>query len=132
MQVCYVNCIRILLQHGANPNCSYRSNLTPLYVLIFTVGENLTLNCESQKQSNFDFIKNILLLLLQHGLDCNTVSSITKTNKITLNRNLNTFPKSFSVSVKCRVHISIYCNQQWIWYKIYVLVRICYQYTNWH
>lgn len=24
-----------------------------------------------QKQNNFDFIKNILLLLLQHGLDCN-------------------------------------------------------------
>lgn len=75
-QVCYLNCIRILLQHGANPNCSYRSNLTPLHVLIFTVSENLTLNCENQKQSNFDFIKNILLLLLQHGLDCNTYQHI--------------------------------------------------------
>lgn len=71
-----MNCIRILLQHGANPNCSYRSNLTPLHVLIFTVSENLTLNCETQKQSNFDFIKNILLLLLQHGLDCNTYQHI--------------------------------------------------------
>lgn len=69
--MCYLNCIRILLQHGANPNCSYRSNLTPLHVLIFTVSENLTLNCDMQKQNNFDFIKNILLLLLQHGLDCN-------------------------------------------------------------
>lgn len=65
-----------MLQHGANPNCSYRSNLTPLHVLIFTVSENLTLNCETQKQSNFDFIKNILLLLLQHGLDCNTYQHI--------------------------------------------------------
>lgn len=45
--------------------------MTPLHVLIFTVSENLTLNCEVQKQNNFDFIKNILLLLLQHGLDCN-------------------------------------------------------------
>lgn len=74
--MCYLNCIRILLQHGANPNCSYRSNLTPLHVLIFTVSENLSLNCETQKQSNFDFIKNILLLLLQHGLDCNTYQHI--------------------------------------------------------
>lgn len=73
MQVFYLNCIRILLQHGANPNCSYRSNLTPLHVLIFTVSENFTVsvNCDIQKRANFDFIKNILLLLLQHGLDCN-------------------------------------------------------------
>lgn len=69
--MCFLNCIRILLQHGANPNCSYRSNLTPLHVLIFTVSENFTLHCELQKRNNFDFIKNILLLLLQHGLDCN-------------------------------------------------------------
>lgn len=66
-----MNCIRILLQYGANPNCSYRSNLTPLHVLVFTVSENFTLNCDAQKRTNFDFIKNILLLLLQHGLDCN-------------------------------------------------------------
>ncbi|XP_055912419.1 ankyrin-1 [Eupeodes corollae] len=71
MKVCYLNCLRILLQHGANPNCSYRSNLTPLHVLVFTVSENFTLNCDVQKRTNFDFIKNILLLLLQHGLDCN-------------------------------------------------------------
>lgn len=72
--MCYLNCIRILLQHGASPNCSYRSNLTPLHVLIFTVSENFTLNCDIQKQTNFDFIKNILILLLQHGLDCNITS----------------------------------------------------------
>lgn len=71
LQVCYLNCIRILLQHGANPNCSYRANLKPLHVLVFTVSENFTLNCDAQKRTNFDFIKNILLLLLQHGLDCN-------------------------------------------------------------
>lgn len=71
-----MNCIRILLQYNANPNCSYRSNLTPLHVLIFTVSENLTLNCETQKQNNFDFIKNILLLLLQHGLDIQTYQHI--------------------------------------------------------
>lgn len=42
-----------------------------MHVLIFTVSENFTLNCDIQKRSNFDFIKNILVLLLQHGLDCN-------------------------------------------------------------
>lgn len=65
------------MQHGANPNCSYRSNLTPLHVLIFTVSENFTLNCDIQKRTNFDFIKNILILLLQHGLDCNITSQNT-------------------------------------------------------
>ncbi|XP_030380167.1 ankyrin-1 [Scaptodrosophila lebanonensis] len=71
MKVCYLNCFRILLEHGANANCSYRANLKPLHVLVFTVSENFTLNCDAQKRTNFDFIKNILLLLLQHGLDCN-------------------------------------------------------------
>lgn len=71
MKVCYLNCIRILLQNNANPNCSYHSNLSPLHVLAFTVSENFTLNCDTQKRTNFEFIKNILLLLLQHGLDCN-------------------------------------------------------------
>lgn len=71
MKVCFVNCIRILLQHGANPNCSYRCKLTPLHVLMFTVSENFTLNSDAQKRQNFEFIKDILLLLLQHGLDCN-------------------------------------------------------------
>lgn len=28
------------------------------------------MNCDIQKRANFDFIKNILILLLQHGLDC--------------------------------------------------------------
>lgn len=59
------------MQHGANPNCSYHHNLTPLQVLVFTVSENFTLSCDTLRRTNFDFIKNILLLLLQHGLDCN-------------------------------------------------------------
>uniref|UniRef100_A0A1B0AIC6 SOCS box domain-containing protein n=1 Tax=Glossina pallidipes TaxID=7398 RepID=A0A1B0AIC6_GLOPL len=71
MKVCFVNCIRILLQHGANPNCSYHQNLTPLHVLVFTVSENFLLTCDTLKRTNYDFIKNILYLLLQHGLDCN-------------------------------------------------------------
>ncbi|KAL1497139.1 hypothetical protein ABEB36_008145 [Hypothenemus hampei] len=71
MKVCYLNCIRILLEHGANPNCSYRANLTPLHILVFTVSENITLNCDVQKQINFDFIKNLLILLLTHRLDPN-------------------------------------------------------------
>lgn len=78
-QVCYLNCIRILLKHGANPNCSYRSNLTPLHVLVFTVSENITLNCDVQKKQNFEFIKNLLILLLTHGLDPNvTISNRTQ------------------------------------------------------
>lgn len=45
--------------------------MTPLQVLVFTVSENFTLSCDTLRRTNFDFIKNILLLLLQHGLDCN-------------------------------------------------------------
>ncbi|KAF2893525.1 hypothetical protein ILUMI_12636 [Ignelater luminosus] len=71
MKVCYLNCIRILLKYGANPNCSYRENLTPLHILVFTVSENITLNCDVQKQLNFEFIKNLLILLLTYGLDPN-------------------------------------------------------------
>lgn len=79
MKVCYLNCIRILLKHGANPNCSYRSNLTPLHVLVFTVSENITLACDTQKKLNFEFIKNLLILLLTHGLDPNvTISNRTQ------------------------------------------------------
>ncbi|XP_053672962.1 ankyrin-3 isoform X2 [Anopheles nili] len=92
MKVCYLNCIRILLQNGANPNCSYRSNLTPLHVLIFTVSENFTLNCDIQKRANFDFIKNILLLLLQYGLDCNITSQHILQSVIDMIGNVRTCP----------------------------------------
>ncbi|XP_058055331.1 ankyrin-3 isoform X2 [Anopheles bellator] len=92
MKVCYLNCIRILLQNGANPNCSYRSNLTPLHVLIFTVSENFTLNCDGQKRANFDFIKNILLLLLQYGLDCNITSQHILQSVIDMIVNVRTCP----------------------------------------
>ena len=43
MKVCYLNCVRILLRFGANPNCSSRSNLTPLHVLNFAATENISL-----------------------------------------------------------------------------------------
>uniref|UniRef100_A0A182SDF6 SOCS box domain-containing protein n=1 Tax=Anopheles maculatus TaxID=74869 RepID=A0A182SDF6_9DIPT len=92
IMVCYLNCIRILLQNGANPNCSYRSNLTPLHVLIFTVSENFTLNCDIQKRANFDFIKNILLLLLQYGLDCNITSQHILQSVIDMIVNVRTCP----------------------------------------
>uniref|UniRef100_A0A182PMU7 SOCS box domain-containing protein n=1 Tax=Anopheles epiroticus TaxID=199890 RepID=A0A182PMU7_9DIPT len=92
MKVCYLNCIRILLQNGANPNCSYRSNLTPLHVLIFTVSENFTLNCDIQKRANFDFIKNILLLLLQYGLDCNITSQHILQSVVDMIINVRTCP----------------------------------------
>lgn len=92
MKVCYLNCIRILLQHGANPNCSYQSNLTPLHVLVFTVSENFTLNCDVQKRVNFDFIKNILLLLLQHGLDCNQTYQHILQAVVEMVQNVRTWP----------------------------------------
>lgn len=89
MKVCYLNCIRILLQHGANPNEQYRT-LTPLHVLIFTVSENFTLICDLQKRVNFDFIKNILLLLLQHGLDVNQSSELILQSCIDMVQNVRT------------------------------------------
>lgn len=88
-QIFYLNCIRILLQQGANPNCSYRLNLTPLHVLIFTISENFTLNCDTQKRTNFEFIKNILLLLLQCGLNCN-LSILRSVNDMV--QNVRTYP----------------------------------------
>lgn len=89
MKVCYLNCIRILLQHGANPNEQYRT-LTPLHVLIFTTSENFTLNCDIQKRVNFDFITNILLLLLQHGLDLNQSSELILQSCVDMVQNVRT------------------------------------------
>jgi len=71
MKVCYLNCVRILCTHGANPNCSSRSNLTPLHVLVFTGSENISLARLEEKSEAFEFIRNLLTLLLQHGLDPN-------------------------------------------------------------
>lgn len=73
--MCYTNCIKILLKNGANPNCNYHTNLTPLHVLVFTVSENITLNFDDQKKINFEFIKSLLVLLLTHGLDPNVKAS---------------------------------------------------------
>lgn len=69
LQVCYLNCVRILLKHGANPNCSSRSNLTPLHVLMFSASENMTLGRDLDQ--NMEFIRSLLVLLLQHGLQIN-------------------------------------------------------------
>ena len=71
MKVCYLNCVRILCKHGANPNCSSRSNLTPLHVLCFTASENMAVSNPEDKAQNFEFIRNLLVVLLQHGLDLN-------------------------------------------------------------
>ncbi|CAG0890270.1 unnamed protein product [Darwinula stevensoni] len=71
MKIFYLNCVRILCKHGGNPNCSSRSNLTPLHVLMFTASENITLSRGEEKAEAFDFIRQLLVVLLQHGLDPN-------------------------------------------------------------
>jgi hypothetical protein len=100
-----LNCIRILLQHGANPNCSLHSNLTPLHVLIFTVSENFTVsvNCDNQKRANFDFIKNILLLLLSHGLDCSATSLQNLQSIMEMVQNV----RSVSTDIQCIYELTL-------------------------
>lgn len=71
MKVFYLNCIRLLCHHGANPNCSTRSNLTPLHVLIFSASEYIILSNAEEKAQAFTFIQQLLVILLQHGLDPN-------------------------------------------------------------
>jgi len=71
MKVFYLNCVRLLCKYGANPNCSSRSNLTPLHVLVFTASEYITLNREVEKANGLTFIRQLLVILLQHGLDPN-------------------------------------------------------------
>ncbi|CAH0387034.1 unnamed protein product [Bemisia tabaci] len=76
MKVCYQNCVRILCKHGANPNCTTRSNLTPLHVLVFSANENMengrgSDENESKTVQNMEFIRSLLAILLQHGLDPN-------------------------------------------------------------
>ena len=113
-KVSYLNCVRTLCKHGANPNCSWRTNLTPLHVLVFTACEYITMRDEDEgsstpdnmphsatldypsaaslainppvtyvdyndnsmkKKSAFEFIQQVLLILLQHDLDPNVVFS---------------------------------------------------------
>lgn len=70
-KVSYLNCVRILCKYGANPNCSYyRNTLTPLHVLVFSASEYITLT-NSDKQEAFDFIRQVLIVLLQHKLNPN-------------------------------------------------------------
>lgn len=64
---------------------------------MFTVSENLTMNCEVQKQNNFDFIKNILLLLLQHGLDCNITYKHILQSIMDMVQNLRSCPDMLSI-----------------------------------
>lgn len=71
MKVFYLNCVRLLCKHGAHTNCSSRSNLTPLHVLVFTASENIALNREEEKSQAFAFIRQLLVILLQYGLDPN-------------------------------------------------------------
>ena len=71
MKVCYLNCVRILCKYGASPNCTSRSNLTPLHVLNFAATENISLARDEDKAAGFEFVRNLLTLLLQHGLDPN-------------------------------------------------------------
>lgn len=70
-KVFYLNSVRLLCRHGAQTNCKTRSNLTPMHVLVFTAGEYITLNREGDKRSAFAFIRQLLTVLLQHGLDPN-------------------------------------------------------------
>jgi hypothetical protein len=64
--------VRLLLMNGANPNCTSRSNLTPMHVLVFTAGESMMINREGEmKALHFDFVRRLLTLLLQHGLEPN-------------------------------------------------------------
>ncbi|XP_076372462.1 uncharacterized protein LOC143257539 isoform X1 [Tachypleus tridentatus] len=70
-KVFYLNSVRLLCKYGANPNCTSRSNLTPLHVLVFTASEYITLNREEDKANAFAFIRQLLVVLLQHGLDPN-------------------------------------------------------------
>jgi len=71
MKVFYLNCVRTLLKHGANPNCASRSNLTPLHVLMFAAGEYMGLTQSEEKDSSFAFIRQLLVVMLQHGLEPN-------------------------------------------------------------
>uniref|UniRef100_A0A2P2I3J9 Serine/threonine-protein phosphatase 6 regulatory ankyrin repeat subunit C-like n=1 Tax=Hirondellea gigas TaxID=1518452 RepID=A0A2P2I3J9_9CRUS len=71
MKVFYLNCVRILCKNGADPNCILQSKLTPLHVLMFTASENIALSREDVKSGAFSFIRQLLVIMLQHGLEPN-------------------------------------------------------------
>ncbi|KAK3851936.1 hypothetical protein Pcinc_041448 [Petrolisthes cinctipes] len=66
MKVFYLNCVRLLCKHGANPNCWSRSNLTPLHV----------------------FYLNCVRLLCKHGANpnCWSRSNLTPTPRSHVHR----------------------------------------------
>ncbi|CAL1282797.1 unnamed protein product [Larinioides sclopetarius] len=66
----YKNSILLLCKHGANPNCSSRSNITPMHVLTFMASRYVQIK-EEHKNQAFVFIRKLLLILLQYGLDPN-------------------------------------------------------------
>ena len=74
-KVSYLNCVRILCKFGADPNCSWRTNLTPLHVLVFTASEYITMANTAEKEAAFEFIRQVLTILLQHKLDPNVLFS---------------------------------------------------------
>ena len=67
-QVFYLNCVRLLCKHGAHTNCSSRSNLTPLHVLVFTASENIALNREEEKSQVIIFLFFILRSIIFYSL----------------------------------------------------------------
>ena len=75
-KISYLNCIRLLCKYGANPNCSWNINLTPLHVLVFTAREYISvMDRGNDKDAAFAFFRQLLLILLQHKLDPNVCFS---------------------------------------------------------
>ncbi|GBM88725.1 hypothetical protein AVEN_196568-1 [Araneus ventricosus] len=70
-KVFYLNSVLLLCKYGANPNCSCRSNLTPMHILVITASECIILFKEELKNQALAFIRKLLVILLQHGLDPN-------------------------------------------------------------
>lgn len=67
----FLNCVRVLCEHGADPNCSSRGYLTPLHILVFTASESIALNCPGDKLEAFELILELMAILLRHGLNPN-------------------------------------------------------------
>ncbi|XP_021964481.1 ankyrin-3 [Folsomia candida] len=84
MKVFYLNCIRILLKHGAQVNCSSRTHLTPLHVLMFAASEYMGLMQSEEKRASFEFIRQLLELLLSWGLNPNIALGGSRTQHILL------------------------------------------------
>jgi hypothetical protein len=84
MKVFYLNCVRILLKHGAMVNCFTRTHLTPLHVLVFAASEYMGLMQSEEKRLSFAFIRQLLEMLLCWGLDPNQLLGGSRTQHILL------------------------------------------------